>query len=691
MKPPATETTRRVDDSAAAMRGLNPRQRQAVEHGEGPLLIVAGAGTGKTHTLVHRVTHHIETGISPERILLLTFTRRAAREMLRRVDCLTASLRLAASGSQQRSAATGRKVWGGTFHAVAARLLRLHGRAIGLDAGFTILDRGDSEDLMHVVRVDLDLAKTDKRFPKKGTCAAVHGHCVNSQQPLETVLNRRFPWCVAYADDLKRLFQAYADRKEAAAALDYDDLLLGWRGMTSDPDVGDLIRGRFDRVLVDEYQDTNTLQFDVLKSLRPHGIGLTVVGDDAQSIYSFRAATVRNILDFPKEFPSATVVALEQNYRASRPILNATNQVIGQARERFTKNLWTEREGGSQPILLTVRDEVEQAEQVTGILLEQREAGVDLRDQAVLYRASHHAILLEAELTRRNIPYVKFGGRKFMEAMHVKDLLAHLRLAENPRDLTAGMRVLELLPGIGSRTARRLMNDLEQAGGDFQAWKGSSVPTAARSSLPDLVALMELLGGSVPPVLSDQIEFVRNHYAPLLIAKHDHAESRLLDLEQVQALASRFSDRREMLAEIALDPPESTQALAGDASREDEYVTLSTIHSCKGLEWSNVYLLNAADGDVPNSKALGSVEEIEEELRLLYVAMTRAKNLLCVCLPLRCNRGRGGPMSDGGGLARLTRFIPNEIRDLFECRTTASALSSPPARHGIRQDWRTSW
>lgn len=481
---------------AGILQNLNDAQAAAASHGDGPLLIIAGAGTGKTRTLVHRVAHLLERGIDPGRVMLLTFTRRAAAEMLRRVDGLLGQLDGDGHLAKRTSQGAGKRLWGGTFHSVATRLLRVYGKSIGLDPGFTIHDRGDSEDLLDVVRAELGLAKTNKRFPKKGTCLAIYSNCVNSRRPLEEVLADSHPWCIDYADDLKRLCRAYVERKEAAAVLDYDDLLLFWRGLLADQATGDKLRSRFDCVLVDEYQDTNRLQAEVLKLLCPEGKGLTVVGDDAQSNYSFRAATVRNIFDFPREFPGTTIVKLQQNYRSVTPILAATNGVIAAAEERFAKQLWSLREGGEKPSLVACDDENEQAEFVVEQILSHREAGIDLRRQAVLFRASHHSILLEAELARRNIPFVKYGGLKFMETAHVKDLFAFLRLAENPRDVVAGTRLLMLLPGVGPKRARQLMDLLVARNGDFSSWAEIKPPVAAEPHWPKLVELMRRLPGS---------------------------------------------------------------------------------------------------------------------------------------------------------------------------------------------------
>ena len=648
---------------------LNPQQRQAATHDDDPLLIVAGAGTGKTTTLVHRVAWLIARGVDPARILLLTFTRRAAAEMLRRADGILrhlASAQATAADAHFQPLGSGR-VWGGTFHAVATRLLRRWGKAIGLPPDFSIHDRTDSEDLINVVRTELNLAKTDKRFPKKGTCMAIYSRCVNAREKLENVLTNHFPWCSEWAAELKRLFDAYVDRKEAAAVLDYDDLLLYWHALLADPKAGPMLRGLFDCVLVDEYQDTNTLQAEMLYLLSPEGKGLTVVGDDAQSIYSFRAANVRNILDFPKHYGNATIVTLEQNYRSSGQILEATNRVIELARERYSKNLWSQRADGQRPWLVTCEDEGSQAGFLIREILEHREAGVDLRRQAVLFRASHHSMLLEAELARRKIPFQKYGGLKFVETAHVKDLIAFLRLAENPRDTVAGTRLLPLLPGIGPGKARQLMAMLQKSGGDFAVWSQWMPPAAAADLWPKLV---ELLQGLSRPAedLPAQVHRVRKFYTPLLELKYDHAQPRLRDLEQLEQIASRYRSRRRMLTEITLDPPNSTQDLAGPPHLDDDYLVLSTIHSAKGLEWDAVYVIHAADGNIPSDMATKSPEEIEEERRLFYVALTRAKNWLYVCFPLRYYYGYGPRFGDRHGYAQLTRFLPKPVLQHFDQR-----------------------
>ena len=474
---------------------LNNEQRQAVLHGDEPLLVIAGAGTGKTATLAHRVAYRIATGTDPGRILLLTFTRRASAEMLRRVDGILRRLeaetrRAAAEGDpddigparRQAVQAASAKVWGGTFHATATRLLRLHGRSIGLDPSFTILDRGDAEDLMGVLRTELGLSKNDRRFPLKGTCMDIYSRCVNARESVDQTIETSFPWCKDEAEELRRLFAAYVDRKATQSVLDYDDLLLFWHGLLTDERVARAMRSRFDHVLVDEYQDTNRLQSEILRMLCPDGKRLTVVGDDAQSIYSFRAATVRNILDFPHQFDGVRVVTLEQNFRSTQPILDATNEIISAATERHAKNLWSRREDGAKPRLVACEDEDEQTEFIIHTVLDHREAGLALHRQAVLFRASHHSLALEIELARRNIPFRKYGGLRFVETAHVKDLMAFLRLAENPRDLMAGTRVLMLLPGVGPKKAQSLMERLASG----VAAAGGAARAGAPVTDPDL-------------------------------------------------------------------------------------------------------------------------------------------------------------------------------------------------------------
>lgn len=689
-------------DSAldSLLSNLNAQQRAAVEHGQDPLLIVAGAGTGKTTTLAHRVAHLIARGADPGRILLLTFTRRSASEMLRRVDALIVRWQQTAHRQNVPSKTIARDVWGGTFHAVATRLLRQHGKLIGLGPDFTILDRSDAEDLLNVLRSELNLPKTDKRFPLKGTCLDIYSRVVNTQLPLEQVLKETFPWVADHQENLKKLFAAYTDRKEKQQTLDYDDLLLFWHYLVTEAAGADVIRQKFDCVLVDEYQDTNTLQSEIVKGLSPQGRGLTVVGDDAQSIYSFRAATVRNILDFPNQFPQTTVLPLEQNYRSTQPILQATNNVIALAAEGHRKTLWSKRIDGSKPRLVSCLDENEQSEYVIEQILSLRETGVALKQQAVLFRASHHSLALELELSRRNIPFHKYGGLKFVEAAHVKDLLSFLRLAENPRDSVSALRVLLLLPGIGPKKATQLVELLLDRNGDLAAWSDFKPPSATATHWPLFIALLRILSGrqTQPLKLAVEIHHVRTFYAPLLEQKYDDAFVRARDLEQIEQMAARFESRAQFLSDLTLDPPSSTQDFAGDPLLDEDYLTLSTIHSAKGLEWESVFVLHAADGNIPSDMATQSADEIEEERRLFYVALTRAKSHLHVLHPQRYYF-HGPSKSDHHSYSQRTRFIPDQILETFEQftvpqpkrdihgRSTVTDITTADVRKRIGKMW----
>ncbi len=668
------------------LSGLNSQQRSAVTHGSEPLLVVAGAGTGKTATLAHRVAYVIATGADPGRILLLTFTRRAAAEMLRRVDDILRRLE-SESSRQEGARQAGRarasaNIWGGTFHAMAARLLRLHGRAIGLDPSFTILDRCDAEDLMGMIRTELGLAKSDRRFPLKGTCTDIYSRCVNARESVEQAVETHFPWCKAEVEDLRKLFVAYVDHKQERSVLDYDDLLVFWHGLLGDRHAVRSMRSRFDHVLVDEYQDTNRLQAEILRLLAPQGKNLSVVGDDAQAIYSFRAATVHNILEFPQRFPETQVVTLEQNYRSTPSILNTTNEVMTGAIERHAKTLWSNRSAGARPQFVSCDDETEQTDFVVRSVLEHREAGLPLRRQAVLFRASHHSLALEMELARRNIPFRKYGGLRFVETAHVKDLLAFLRLAENPRDVMAGTRVLMLLPGVGPKRARALMDSLALTANigvsTFDAWQAERAPSpASTEAWPRLVKLMTEISSHDPGDLPSQLQRIRLFYAPLMERLYDNARARLMDLEQLEWLAGRYPDREHFLTEVTLDPPAYTEDFAGPPLLDEDFLILSTIHSAKGLEWDAVFVIHASDGNIPSDMATGSLEEIEEERRLFYVALTRAKDWLYVTYPLRYYV-HPRSFSDIHGYAQPTRFVSVDVRGTMESVTALDVLSPIP-------------
>ncbi len=550
---------------------------------------------------------------------------------------------------------------------------------IGLDRAFTIHDREDSADLMNLIRHELGLSQTGARFPAKHTCIAIYSRVVNAEATLGDVLGSAFPWCAAFEAELRNLFGAYVEAKQVQNVLDYDDLLLYWAQMMREPAIAADVASRFDHVLVDEYQDTNRLQASVLLALKPDGCGLTVVGDDAQSIYSFRAATVRNILDFPHQFsPKAEIITLEQNYRSTQPILAAANAVIDFAAERFTKNLWSERRTGERPALVTVRDEGEQARYVVEQVLANRECGSALKAQAVLFRASHHSGPLEIELTRRNIPFVKFGGLKFLEAAHVKDVLALLRFVENPRDRVAGFRILLLLPGVGPVSAARILDELAAGGAGPTSLRGAIPPSRAAEAWSALVGAIEELQHASPGWPAE-LERVCAWYDPHLERRHEDAVVRRADLTQLVQIASTYPSRERFLTELTLDPPGATSDEAGTPLLDEDYLILSTIHSAKGQEWTSVFVLNAVDGCIPSDLATGTTAEIEEERRLLYVAMTRAKDSLHLIVPQRFYVHQQANRGDRHLYATRTRFIPAATLGLFESRSWPAANSAPGA------------
>jgi DNA helicase-2/ATP-dependent DNA helicase PcrA len=678
--------------------GLNAEQRAAVEHDIGaasvrPLLVVAGAGSGKTNTLAHRVARLIQSGADPQRILLLTFSRRAAAEMSQRASgVLQRLLGKGGNGSQLTLP------WAGTFHAIGARLLREYAGRIGLDESFTIHDRGDSEDLMGLVRHEIGLSSTEKRFPLKGTCLSIYSRVVNSREALETVLQSTFPWCSEWEGQLKKLFGAYVDAKQEQNVLDYDDLLLFWAEMAADPELGPELGALFDHVLVDEYQDTNRLQAAIITGMKPGGEGVMVVGDDAQSIYGFRGATVRNILDFPKGFTQpAEIITLERNYRSTQTILDASNAVIAGARERYAKTLWTDKASSLKPQLVLIPDEAEQARWVCRRILEHREAGITLKSQAVLFRAASHSAALELELMRRNIPFVKFGGLKFLEAAHIKDVLAVLRFAQNPNGRMAGFRVAQLIPGIGPATATRLLDAVGEAPEAAAAVEAFAAPG---KSADDWVAFSALYRRLRTPGLRwpADIELVKQWYLPHLERMYDDAQVRAADVEQLAALAGGHATRESFLAEITLDPPEATSDRAGPPLLDEDYVILSTIHSSKGQEWKSVHVLNVVDGCIPSDMSTGSQDDIEEERRLLYVAMTRAREHLQLVLPNRFFIKQQAQMGDRHVYAARTRFITPAMLKHFEESTWLSAdtqqLRKPvpeSVRMLVRERARNAW
>ncbi|WP_307690167.1 ATP-dependent helicase [Variovorax ginsengisoli] len=691
---------------AAALATLNDQQRAAVEHGVGlladdhrPLLVIAGAGSGKTATLAHRVAHLIAQGADPQRLLLLTFSRRAAQEMSRRAGHVLARVLGLKSGSPPELP------WAGTFHGIGARLLRQYATQIGLQENFTIHDRGDAEDLMGLVRHQLGLSSSNRRFPQKGTCLSIYSRVVNTRASLAEVVGEAFPWCGEWEPELKRLFGAYVDAKQQQQVLDYDDLLLYWAEMVADPVLGRAVGERFDHVLVDEYQDTNRLQSAILLALKPDGRGLAVVGDDAQSIYSFRGATVRNILDFPGQFAQATpagpvpvsarVVTLERNYRSTPPILDVSNAVIAASAERHAKTLWTDRPSAGRPQLVLVPDEAHQACWVADRVLAHREGGLALKSQAVLFRTSTHSAPLELELARRNIPFVKYGGLKFLEASHVKDMLAVLRFAQNPRGRMAGFRVTQLIPGIGPATATRLLDAMDQAADPQAAVRDFVPPATAQVEWARFAQSYEALRQPALAWPAD-MDLVLRWYLPHLERLHDDADLRRGDVEQLARLAAGYGSRERFLTELTLDPPEATSDRPGPPLLDEDYLILSTIHSAKGQEWTSVHVLNVVDGCLPADVAHGA-HALEEERRLLYVAMTRARDHLHLLVPQRFYVTQQAARGDRHLYAGRTRFIPASDVHRFEQVTwpppppRAPAVPPPAATIDLLSRMRASW
>jgi DNA helicase-2/ATP-dependent DNA helicase PcrA len=619
---------------------LNEAQRTAATHAGGPLLILAGAGTGKTTTLAARVAWLIEQGTVPERILLLTFTRRAAREMVQRVR--------AAAGHRAR-------VLGGTFHSVAHRFVRMHAASLGLTPGFAVLDQGDAADLIGLIREELGHARERRRFPRPSTLLDIYSRTVNCQQPLNEIVTRAFPWCEDHIDPMATLFREYVQRKRALGVLDLDDLLLHWHALAADDVVGDALQDSFDHVLVDEYQDVNGLQVEIVRSLRRRRRELTVVGDDLQAIYGWRAASADHILSFGQHFPDAAVVTLERNYRSHAQILETANALAAQFARAYEKRLHAARNGaGSSPQLVFCRDESSQAIEVSERVLEAREQGIDLRRQAVLMRTSHDSDLLELELQRRQIPFVKYGGLRYLEAAHVKDLIALFRLLSNPSDQLAWFRVLQLLDGVGPVTARKAMEALMTGG----RWPAADPLVDALQT-----ARRQRSAGA-------QAETLRDALAPLVEARYVDGAIRLQDLERLVEAARHANDLGQFAAELALDPPQSSADLAGPPHLDEDYLVLSTVHSAKGLEWEAVHVLALYDGNFPADMACGSAEEIEEERRLLYVAVTRARRSLHLYVPVRYyHRPRG--TDDAHGYGKPSRFLTDEVRATCKLVTLA--------------------
>ncbi|MEB2284507.1 MAG: ATP-dependent DNA helicase [Polyangiaceae bacterium UTPRO1] len=626
---------------------LNPRQLEAVTALDGPVLVIAGAGSGKTRTLVYRVARLVESGIPPAQILLLTFTRKAAEEMLRRASALV-------GGSCAQIA-------GGTFHSFAHRTLRRHGELVGIASSFSILDRGDSEDVIGLVRGELALDRKERRFPRKQTLAEIFSMAVNKGTTVVDLVTAAYPHLVEELPDLLRVYARYTEFKEAKQLLDYDDLLVRLRNALAErTELAARLGREYRYLMVDEYQDTNALQADIVRLLAaPHG-NVMVVGDDAQSIYAFRGADFRNILAFPTLFPAARVVTLDQNYRSTPPILDLANEIINRAPHRYTKNLFSERAPGDKPGLVRALTEPEQSRFVAQRILELREEGVPLQDIAVLFRSSFHSFDLELELGRRDIPFVKRGGFRFIETAHVKDVLAHLRVVANPADAVSWNRILLLLDGVGPKKAGDILATLAGPA----PWERLAEARARGQSAAALARLADVLADvSRTADPGEQVSRVLAYYEPVLrrVYRDDHPK-RTRDLEHFASIACRYRATGQLLADMALEPPTDSVGGILAAGDEDEgLVTLSTIHSAKGLEWHTVFVLWAADGRFPSPYTVGDDADLEEERRLMYVAVTRAKDLLYLTYPIEIwDRGAGVVFG------KPSRFIADLDEEILE-------------------------
>ncbi|MBI2229785.1 MAG: ATP-dependent helicase [Deltaproteobacteria bacterium] len=626
---------------------LNEAQFEAATTLEGPLLIIAGAGTGKTRTLVYRVAHLIDVGVDPRSILLLTFTRRAAEEMLRRASLLI----------DDRCS----HVAGGTFHSFANLVLRQFGRRIDLLPSFTIMDRSDSQDAIQLLRTEMGLHNKDKRFPRKQTVAEIFSMAVNKQTTVAELIEREYPHLADSLDDLLRLYEGYVGYKSNKTLVDYDDLLTRLKDLLANhEDVRRRLSDTYRYIMVDEYQDTNHLQSRIVRLLATSHDNVAVVGDDAQSIYSFRGADFRNIMDFPTIFPGTRIIKLEENYRSTQPILNLTNEIIGRASERYEKTLYTRKRAGDMPALVQADSEQVQSRFVCQKILELREEGVPLWDIAVLFRSSFHSFDLELELARHNIPFVKRGGFQFMETTHIKDLLAHLRILANPLDAISWGRVLHLLDGVGAQMSQKIIRWLLEGSQPVERLRTFEARGKVAHGLKTLAQVFEAASQAERPV--EQTQYLMQYYLPILKRNHpeDHPK-RLRDLEHFQGITERYRSLERLLSDMALEPPSDSVAGVLAVDPDEGPLVLSTIHSAKGLEWHTVFVIWALEGRFPSFYNINSREELEEERRLLYVAATRAKENLFITFPIRIF-DRALRMV----LSRPSQFIEDISEDILE-------------------------
>ncbi len=603
--------------SSSYKDALNQEQLEAVMTTEGPVLVIAGAGSGKTRTLVYRVYRLIETGVSPESILLLTFTRKAAAEMLERASLL----------GDPRC----RRVSGGTFHSLAHRILRIHAERLGFERDFIVLDRADMEEIIHSLIPELRIPKEGFRFPKKSTVAGIISKSANLESPVEKVVSDDYPQFNDAAGAVTRLDCLYQDYKRTHGLMDYDDLIIKFRSLLADhSDIRAEMNVRYRYVLVDEYQDTNSIQSDIARLLANEHRNIMVVGDDCQSIYSFRGADFRNMFTFPEVFPEARIIKLEENYRSLQPILAFTNALMKGANKSYTKCLFSSREGGGPPRIVDTGTSAGQAGFIRRFLEDYTRQGGFLKDVAVLFRAGYHSFELEAELTRGRIAYVKYGGFKFLESAHIRDFLSHLRVAVNSGDIVSWGRILRLVRNVGQAKSQAVISWMAEKGAkpaDLCNWPGMGKKDQGLRALSTLLA--GISAKNISP--AEAVEKVMAYYVPMMEGRFDDYPRRRNELEQLLPMASRYRRLRPFVDDLLLDPPAGSADLAGTNS--SDVLTLSTVHSAKGLEWKVVFIIWAVDGKFPPFMAFEDPEAIEEERRLMYVAATRAKDELTICFP----------------------------------------------------------
>ncbi|HVO73389.1 MAG TPA: ATP-dependent helicase [Ignavibacteriaceae bacterium] len=626
---------------------LNTAQFEAASAVEGPYLIIAGAGTGKTRTLVYRVSRLVEIGYDPKSIVLLTFTRKAASEMMNRASILL----------DNRCS----KIQGGTFHSFANLTLRKYAQAAGLESSFTILDQGDSEDVINLIRSQAGLISKEKRFPNKETLFKVYSLSVNTGRTVEEIIIENYPHFEDQLDKILGIQKVYTEYKRKNNLLDYDDLLVYHRNfLTELSPAAKSFLSTLNFIMVDEYQDTNKLQAEVVKGLAQLKNNVMVVGDDSQSIYAFRGANFKNIIEFPKLFPGTKIIKLEENYRSIQPILDFTNQIIKGAVEKYDKHLYTHKTGGNLPIIIAASTENLQSKFIVEKILDLREEGVPLGEIAVLFRSSFFSFDLEIELTKANIPFQKFGGMKFVETAHIKDVLAFLRIAANPKDVVSWYRVLLLHEGVGPKTAQKILDELAAA---RLTIKGNPDAVTNFRYSDNIARLFQLLYQlhTKQMLPSEKAQLVVDYYYPLFKEKYDDYNKRYKDLEIFLNITENYKSLDSLLADMAIEPVIDSVVDIESPDKEEEYLTLSTIHSAKGLEWHTVFIIHAVEGYFPSSRSVESLDQLEEERRLMYVASTRAKQNLFVTYPMNLfDRAAGMTFS------KPSRFITEMNPDLAE-------------------------